>query len=291
MGHSLDADLRAAYLDRLGLDAEPPSVEALQRLHRRHAERIPYETMWIHAGEAWTVDPIESVARIALHSRGGYCFHLNGAFAELLQSLGYDVARHVGGVHGGSSRDPAAAGNHVVLTVRGLASEANPTGVWYVDVGLGDALHEAMPLVAAEHQQGPFRLVLSESDDVTGGWRLQHDPAGGFSGMEWTAPEVQLAQFAAKHQWLSTSPESGFVRVAMAERRDATGVDVVRGLIVMRIGRGAAAGEPLTNRREWFDALADHFDLRFEGTPDTVLDRLWHRALETHRAWDAAGRP
>ena len=84
---------------------------------------------------------------------------------------------------------------------------------------------------------------------------------------------------------------SGFVRVAMAERRDATGVDVMRGLIVPRIGRGAAVGEPLTNRQEWFDALAVHFDLRFDGTPDTVLDRLWHRALETHRAWDAAGRP
>jgi N-hydroxyarylamine O-acetyltransferase len=31
----MDTELRMAYLRRLGLDAEPPSVEALQRLHRR----------------------------------------------------------------------------------------------------------------------------------------------------------------------------------------------------------------------------------------------------------------
>lgn len=87
----IDVELRDAYLRRLGLDAEPPSVDALQRLHRRQVERIPYETMWIQAGEAWGIDPVDSVARIALQGRGGYCYHLNGAFCELLQSLGYAV--------------------------------------------------------------------------------------------------------------------------------------------------------------------------------------------------------
>jgi N-hydroxyarylamine O-acetyltransferase len=78
-------ELRDAYLERLGLEAEPPSVDALQRLHRRQVERVPYETMWIHAGERWTIDLDSAVERIALHRRGGYCFHLNGAFSELLR--------------------------------------------------------------------------------------------------------------------------------------------------------------------------------------------------------------
>lgn len=37
-------DTVTAYLDRLGLDAEPPSLQALTRLHRAHVERIAYET-------------------------------------------------------------------------------------------------------------------------------------------------------------------------------------------------------------------------------------------------------
>ena len=32
-----------------------------QRLHRAQVERVPYETMWIHAGERWGIDPRESM--------------------------------------------------------------------------------------------------------------------------------------------------------------------------------------------------------------------------------------
>ncbi|MCU1456280.1 MAG: hypothetical protein JWL73_372 [Actinomycetia bacterium] len=285
----IGSELQAAYLRRLGLDAEPPSVEALQRLHRRHAERVPYETMWLHAGERWSIDPVESVARIALQGRGGYCYHLNGAFAELLGTLGYTVTRHVGGVHGPGGPDPQAMGNHAVLTVRGLPSDANPSGTWYVDVGLGDALHEALPLATGDYEQAPFRLALEQIDGAA--WHLAHDPRGGFVGMSWTAGEADMTTFAAQHEWLSTADDSPFAQVAMAEHRDATGVDVLRGLVLMRIGDGARTSEPLTTRSDWFAALADGFDLRFDDSPPELLDHLWERVLAAHREWDAAGRP
>jgi arylamine N-acetyltransferase len=290
-GPSIDAELQGAYLRRLGLEAEPPSVEALQRLHRRQVERVPYETMWIHAGEAWGIDPRQSVERVALEGRGGYCFHLNGAFAELLGSLGYAVHRHVGGVHGPAGPDAAMLTNHLVLTVSELPSDENPAGVWYVDAGLGDALYEAVPLASATFTQGPFELVIDETPGGVADWHLTHDPTGGFAGMSWQASESGMDAFAVRHQWLSTSPDSGFVRVATAQRRDATGVDIVRGLVVTRVGDGSSPSEPLTDRHDWFAALADVFDLRFEATPPVLLDRLWERALENHRAWDAAGRP
>ena len=182
-----------------------------------------------------------------------------------------------------------SAANHLVLTVRGLPTDEHPTGVWYVDAGLGDALHEALPLAAGEYRQGPFRLSLSEADG--GGWHLQHDPIGGFVGMGWTTGEAGWSVLSAKHQWLSTSPESGFVRIGMAERRDATGVDVVRGLIVSRIGSDARTDEPITSRRGWFDVLHELFGLRFDSTPPEALDQLWSRTLDNHSSWEAAGRP
>ncbi|MDQ1510803.1 MAG: N-hydroxyarylamine O-acetyltransferase [Actinomycetota bacterium] len=243
--------------------------------------------MWIQAGEAWGIDPVDSVARIALQQRGGYCYHLNGAFSVLLESLGYAVTRHVGGVHGPSGPDAASAGNHVVLTVSGLPSSENPLGIWYVDAGLGDALHEALPLVAGVYEQAPFRLVLEEADGIDG-WHLVHDPAGGFVGMGWSAAAVEMGAFTVKHQWLSTSPESGFVRVPMAEHRDATGVDVIRGLILTRSGEVSSA-EPLMRRDDWFACLADVFDLRFAGSTPEALDRLWDRAVAAHREWEVAG--
>ena len=118
---------QTAYLGRLGVEAEPPSADALIRLHRAQVERVPYETLWIHTGDLWGVDLEESVARIANVRRGGYCFHLNGAFSVLLESLGYEVTRHVGGVHGPVPVPELEMANHLVLTVGGLPTRRSTT--------------------------------------------------------------------------------------------------------------------------------------------------------------------
>jgi arylamine N-acetyltransferase len=179
----------------------------------------------------------------------------------------------------------------MVLTVGGLPTSENHSGVWYVDAGLGDAIHEPLPLACGVYEQSPFRLSLEQIPQGEDGWHLTHDPSGGFTGMSWTSANATLADFMAKHEWLSTSAESGFVRVAMAERRDATGVDVIRGLVLTRIGSGASSSEPLTTRADWFDVLADVFDLRFDGLAPAAREQLWARVLDGHRKWDAAGRP
>jgi arylamine N-acetyltransferase len=283
-------DLRAAYLARLGLDAEPPSVDALVRLHRAQVERVPYETLWIQLGERYGVDARESLRRVARTTRGGYCFHLNGAFGALLGSLGYDVVRHVGGVHGPDGPSDAEMTNHLVLTVRGLPTDENPGGAWYVDAGLGDALHEPLPLRPGTYEQGPFTLVLERTTGGVGDWHLQHDPAGGFTGMAWRDAPATLDAFAERHRWLSTSPESGFVKVLTVQARDATGVDVIRGLTLKRIG-GGASDTTLGSKAELLDVLGDRFgiDLSTVGAP--TLAELWTRLARAHEAWVAAGRP
>ena len=136
------------------LRPRPPSG----RCTPRTSERVAYETLQIWLDRPTTVDPLESAARV-VGGRGGYCYHLNGAFSALATALGYQVTRHVGGVQlrGG---EPGVTANHLVLTVRGLPEEANPGGAWLVDVGLGDALHEPLPLVAGSYEQGPFRYGL-----------------------------------------------------------------------------------------------------------------------------------
>jgi N-hydroxyarylamine O-acetyltransferase len=279
----LDGEVKSAYLARLGLEPEPPSVEALYRLVHRHVERVPYETLWIHSREIWGIDPGRAAARIALEGRGGYCYHLNGALGALLDSLGYEVHVHVGGVHGPGGFNTETMGNHMVLTVSGLASGENPSGIWYVDTGLGDALYDPLPLSPGTFEQVPFHLSLEQTDT---GWHLTHDPSGGFKGMGWSTGEAKPSDFEAMHQWLCTSPESGFVQVAMAERRDATGVDVIRGLVLSRIGSDASSAQPVADRKQWFAVLSDTFELRFETSDPALLDRLWNSVLTAHREWE-----
>ncbi len=287
----IDPELRDAYLRRLGAEPEPPSVDALVRLQQAHVERVPYETAWIHAGETWDIDPAASTRRIACQRRGGYCFHLNGAFSELLASLGYEVTRHVGGVHGPEGPNVDELTNHLVLTVSGLPTDDNGSGLWYVDAGMGDALHAPVPLQAHRFTQGPFDLALEQTADGVGDWHLVHDPLGTFTGMSWRMAPATLPDFAARHTVLSTSPDSGFVRIFTAQRRDATGVDIMRGLVLSRVGDGTAPGEPLLDRASWFAALADVFDLTLEGLGDEGRNRLWQRCLAAHEAWEVAGRP
>jgi N-hydroxyarylamine O-acetyltransferase len=288
-------DLHGQYLARLGVEQEPPSPDALVRLHRAHVERVAYETLWIHTGEVRSIDPAASVAAIADQGRGGYCFQLNGALAALLTGMGYSVTRHVGGVHGPAGPTDEEMGNHLVLVVHGLPSDEHPDGTWYVDVGLGDALHEPLPLRPHEAEQGPFHLSLEVPEDATGDWHLTHDPAGSFSGMTWGRTPVGMDAFAARHVHLSTSPESGFVKVLTAQRRDATGVDVLRGLTLTRVGdHETTSGSDVTtlaSRDDLVGVLADVFLLDVSDLDDESADRLWTKVHDAHEAWVAAGSP
>ena len=74
----------------------------------------------------------------------------------------------------------------------------------------------------------------------------------------------------------------------MAERRDATGVDVIRGLVLSRIGDSARTAEPVTRREEWFDLLADLFDLRLHTMTPEARDRLWTNVRTAHRRWQSS---
>ena len=188
-------ELMDAYLRRLGVEAGPPSAEALFRIHGAHVDRVPYETTWIHLGESWTVDTDAAFERIATRGRGGYCFHLNGSLARLLSMLGYEVSLHIGGVHGPEPSEKDLT-NHLVLTVAGLASDDNPEGSWYVDAGLGDALYEPLPLIAGTYQQSPMTFVLDETPAGVADWHFSHDLGGSFPGMNWRSDIATIHDFA-----------------------------------------------------------------------------------------------
>jgi arylamine N-acetyltransferase len=279
-----------AYLARLEVDAEPPSAGALFRIHRAHLARVPYETLWIHMGERWTVEPGESVTRIATQGRGGYCFHLNGALSELLRALGYDVVRHVGGVHGPGGPGAAEMTNHLVLTVHGLPTDANPGGDWYVDAGLGDALYEPLPLLAGTYEQGPLRFTLEPTPRGVGDWHFTHDPGGSFTGMVWRSEPAAIDAFAERNVFLSTSPESGFVKVLTVQRRDATGIDILHGLTLKRVGAGAFE-TTLTTEVEFTEVLHEVYGLDLEAFGDDARAALWAKVHAAHERWVDAGRP
>ena len=273
------------YLARLGLSAEPPSLGALNRLHAAHVGRVPYEVLEIQLDRVTSLDPTVSAGRI-LRGRGGYCYHLNGAFSALLRALGYDVTRHHGGVQGKAEAEAGVHRNHLALTVTGLPED--PEATWLVDVGLGDGPHQPIPLREGDYTQGPYTYRLRPSEVAPGGWRFDHDPTCTFLGMDFAPGEAVMADFADKHEWLSTSPESGFMRVCVLQRRDEAGVDAIRALTLSRRG-DVERRELLESPVQWWTAVADVFGIAPEVFTAEERERIWRRASAQHEAHASAG--
>jgi arylamine N-acetyltransferase len=253
-------------------------------------ETVPYETVWIHMNERLGIDPLDSFRRVAYAQRGGYCYQLNGALSELLAALGYRVTRHVGGVHGPDGPDAGALTNHLVLVVHDLPNAESPDGDWYVDAGLGDGLHEPLPMVAGTYEQGPMRFVLSRTDDGIGDWHFTHDASGSFGGMSFRSPPVEMDAFSTRHTFLSTSPESSFAGVVTAQLRHGRGTTILRGCVLTRRTDDVSETETVDRRDEWFELLGDVFGIRPHTTAD-ALDALWSRVATAHESWAAASHP
>jgi len=191
-------------------------------------------------------------------------------------------------VHRPGGPNQADLGNHLVLTVRELPTDGNPGGHWYVDAGLGDGLYDPLPLVPGPYPSGPYRLVLQETPGGVGDWHLDH-AASGFSGMAWRSAPVGMEAFAERHVQLSTDPASGFVRVLTAQRRDATGADTLKGLVLRRTGDRTTSRD-LESLPELSDVLGDVFGLDLTAVDPEARKALWRRLAAAHEAWVAAGR-
>jgi len=282
-----------AFLHRLGMQhAAPPSWDRLAALHRAFTERVPYETLHIHLSRYWggwvSTDPVAAARRIVEEGRGGYCYHLNGAFALLLAALGYQVKRQVAAVrlHGEHGMGPW--GNHLALTVRGLPAPENVEGRWFVDVGLGDALHGPLPLRQGVHQDQPWAFALDQTE--TGQWRFSHHAGGSFSAIQWRAwADGDEALIEERHQDQSGSPDSGFVTTFTAQRRHEGGATILRGCTLTSL---TAVPEPAVTTIEtgadWFAVLADEFGLTLDGVPNPARQALWADVRGRHEAWSGS---
>jgi N-hydroxyarylamine O-acetyltransferase len=281
---ALPDDRALAYLELLGVDVEPGDIDAtsLAALQRAHLARIPYENIDIYRGRPPGIEPLDSVDRL-LGGRGGYCFHLNGALVALLEWLGADVTRHISGVQGGAVPEaPGPNGNHLGVTVR------TPEGTeWLVDVGLGDGPAAPLPLAFGSYERRGYVYELGPSAFGPDGWRMEHDPRGSFTGVDFARAPAVTADFLAMHEQLSTSPTSGFVRVAVAGRWGADGHESLRGLLFTRNDEAGTTVEEMASADDWWGIVIDGFGLAYGDLPSDERDRVWERILHAHEEFVA----
>ncbi|MBW5446547.1 arylamine N-acetyltransferase [Cohnella sp. CFH 77786] len=273
-----------AYLRRIGIpDRQPPTLPYLIELHQAHVRNVPWQTVDIFAGKPVSID-LKASVQLLLSGRSGYCFHLNGAFSELLRSLGYRVSWHRAGVQP-LGEEPRINSFHLGMTVN-MENERGEEESWIADVGLGDMPYEPLPLRAGNYEQGPLRYAVTESRVVQNGWRLVHDPQASFAGVDYD-PEVlpSLEEFKPKHEHYSRSPESPWIDLFLVRHRHAGGSNELRGCVWSnRDGNGTRKTEIQTKTR-WFEVLGDVFGETLANYSRLERDDLWKKARSKHEEW------
>ncbi len=204
-------DVRA-YLRRIGYDGSlEPTVETLCGLHRAHLLTVPFENLDIDRKRPIALFRDRLFQKIVVHGRGGFCYELNGLFAELLKSLGFQVTLLSARVTINKSRVPPEF-DHLILLVTFHKGAGSPER-WLADVGFGDSFIEPLPLLNdIERVQDGYAYQLTEM--APGQWSAkQRKSEGAWQGMyDFSLVPRQLAEFSPMCRYHQTSADSGFTK-------------------------------------------------------------------------------
>lgn len=211
-----DLDL-AAYLDRTGAIAEPPSLDALARLQTAHVRTFPFENLDVlleqHPGVALAAVQDKFVRR----HRGGYCFEHGTLFHAVLVRLGYDVEPRLARV--GDRQDSPRTHLVLVVTLDGHRHLSDP--------GIGIPPLEPIALTdGADLPAGlwPHQLRMTDAEQLGGhAWELWRKRTDDWEFMHTTDElPVRRVDVEMGHHWTSTSPTTHFRSSLMLNRH---GVD------------------------------------------------------------------
>ena len=262
-----------AYLGRIGYRGGlAPTAANLAALTRTHRLAVPYETLDLWRRRRTTLRTEEIYDKIVTRRRGGYCFELNGLFAQLLRDLGYNVREYFGRWLFGEPSSPVPMRRHRVVCV---AISGVPNQI--VDVGIG------LPFMLSPLD---FTFDLPQVRDGRR-YRVIRDPTLGavveleLKG-EWTrifsfGTEAQLpVDFEYAHWWCQTHPDSSFLSGLWVYRPHADGASVSISLeadperpgcgekvvVLARFdGRGGVARTALRDEAALADALSAEFGI------------------------------
>jgi N-hydroxyarylamine O-acetyltransferase len=253
-----------AYLDRIDA-ARPPGAGtvALHALHRAHLLAVPFENLSIHLGEPISLAHGELIEKIVTRRRGGFCYELNGAFALLLEALGFDVRLLAARVFGEDRLGPPF--DHLALLVR----TADGDGPWLADVGFGN--HSVYPLRlrelgAQDDPAGRFQLAVAGAPDGDG--------AGDVDVIRDGQPQYRLerrertlADFIPTCWWQQTSPGSHFTRTTICSRLTADGRVSISGRTLILMKDGIRTEEELPSDAAVLAAYRDNFGILLDQVP------------------------
>lgn len=221
----------------------------LADLHEQHLRTVPFENLDIHLHREIVTDVEAFYEKIVERRRGGFCYELNGAFAELLRRLGFEVSMLSAGVHTEGDRFGPDF-DHMTLLVR--ADDA----LWLADVGFGDSFLRPLRMDTAEVQVdrgGEFRIASSGEERIL--------VKNGEPEYRFTLDPRTLTDYAGMCQYHQSSPQSSFTRKRICSMATAEGRITLSDRKLIITTGGDRLERELPDEGSWREALRSHFDL------------------------------
>jgi len=242
------------YLDRIAYAGSTiPAIDTLRAIHHAHLLTVPFENLDIALGRKIVVDEDVTVRKVVELRRGGFCYELNGAFAALLQALGFQVtllSARVSRERGGE----APEFDHLTLRV-------DLEEPWLADVGFGESFLEPLRLEVGLEQEDPagkFRLVQTgerlqlEKAEPEDRWKRQYS---------FSLVPRQRNDFAGMCHYHQTSRDSHFTQNRICTRATPDGRITLSGMkLIVRRG-GQREERVLDSEQEWSNVLLRDFGI------------------------------
>lgn len=206
-----------AYLQRIAYDGpRTPDARTLHALQLAHLLAVPFENLDIAMGRPLALDEATLFAKIIARRRGGICYELNGLFAALLRSLGFQVAY----LSASDAHDDGAYGpdfDHLALLVP-TTDAAGTTTRWLVDVGWGDTFCTPLALDAVSVQHDGFRHYRLEPDRLERVVWQERDDRTWEANYRVSLQPYALSTFAPMCSFHQTSPSSPWTQHRLCTR-------------------------------------------------------------------------
>jgi N-hydroxyarylamine O-acetyltransferase len=255
----LDNSQLQAYINRIHYDGTlDVSYETLRGLHIAHTFHIPFENLDIHLGRPISLEPLDLFDKIVMRRRGGYCYEMNGLFALVLESFGFDVRRLMARMIAGYTETRPLTHQVLLVTTGDMR--------WIADVGNGrNGLIAPLALEngAVERQFNQhFRLTTEDSCRYV----FQTESERQWEDIyAFTLEAYHPVDYVPANFYNSHSPESRFVHRKFCTMPTSEGRVTLNEMDLKITRNGETHVTTAASMKEYRTMLKQHFGIDIDG--------------------------
>jgi N-hydroxyarylamine O-acetyltransferase len=204
------------YLERIGYSGPARAdLGTLSALQRAHMLSIPFENLDIALGRLIRLEQSALWDKVVSRRRGGFCYELNGMFAQLLKEIGFEVTYLNAVTYYPATDSFGSDFDHLAL----LVSAPPQSTCWLVDVGYGDNFTIPMNIEDPKEQiEGQRAYWIEPFKNGYQLWRRNYDAtAQSQYNFDLTGYRFPSA-YEAMCRYHQTSPDSFFMKRRLISR-------------------------------------------------------------------------